>query len=231
MSYLLGSGFFGGQKEREFSVIWGNCLTKYCSTIPDKVVILANGGSEPFKRVLGMDGWPNEEIVHLKGNLGHIGQILSRDKPHLMCGWSGVLLWLAMTAYNNETDICFVEQDTLAFGDWFSQMMGDLGDGQMIFGHKHEGEPWMWSEQSIIYVRHSWIPTFIMEYIRLGGEDDPDLIPETKFRRIEMIYPKEIRRLSFGPGRVRPLPYDAPVWYAQKFSSDEMSEIERRGLL
>lgn len=229
--FLLGSGFYGGQKEREFGVVWGTCLTKHCSTIPEKVVILAVGGSEPYGRVLGCDQWPKEEIVHLKGNLGHIGQVMSGEKPHLMCGWSGALLWLAMTAYNGELDLCFVEQDVLAFGDWFGKMMEDLGDGQMIFGHKHEAEPWMWAEQSIIYIRHAWIPLFVMEYIKLGGEADEDLIPETKFRRIEMLYPKDIRRLSFGPGRVRPIPFDDPIFYAQKYSEDDMAEINLRGLL
>lgn len=231
MRYTLGSGFFGGQPEREFSVIWSNNLMKYCSTIPEKIVILANGGSEPFKRLFGGDGWPHEEIVHLKGNLSHVGDLLSGNKSHWMCGWSVALLWGAMTAYANETHFLFYEQDVLAFGDWFSRLQEDLGDGQWIFGHKHPSEPYMWCSNSIVYICHQWIPTFISEYCKLGPEGDHDLVPETKFRRIEMLYPNETRRLSFGVDRCRPIPWDNLPFYAQKISPDEMQELDRRGML
>lgn len=232
--FILGSGFFGGHKEREFAEIWGECLRKHLSQKPESIIVLSVGDSDisrpAWRRFLPEWGmFP--QWIRLNGNLGHIGQVMSGEKPYLMCGWSGALLWLAMTAYNNESDLCFVEQDTLAFGDWFGQMMEDLGDGEMIFGHKHEGPPWMHCEQSILYIRHSFIPTFIADYISLGPESNEDLIPETKFRRIEMLHPNKVSRLSFGPGRVRPINFDSLPLYAQKFSDEELSEVYRRGLL
>lgn len=231
MNYLLGSGFHGGQKEREFGVIWANGLIKYCSVIPEHIAILSVGGSEPYKRLFHVDGWPQEEIVHLKGNNGHVGQLMGGEKTGPLCGWSAALLWLCMTAYANESDLLFYEQDVLAFGDWFGQLQKDLGDGKFIWGKKMVSEPFMHGANSIVYIRHDFLLTFVKEYIECGNESDPDRVPETKFRMIEMKYPQASRRLSFPCDRERPIPWEAPVWYAQKFTEEEMSEIYRRGLL
>ena len=38
-------------------------------------------------------------------------------------------------------------------------------------------------------------------------------------------------RLSFGGDRMRPLPWDTEVWYAQQWTQNELDEAKSRGLL
>lgn len=232
--YLLGSGFFGGAKEREFMDLWAKTLVKNTSVKPADIAILSVGDSylnEPaldhFHRAWGI--FP--EKVRLQNNLGHVGQLMSGNKPQQLCGWSGALLWLCMTAYNAEMDCCFVEQDVLAFGDWFGQMMKDMGEGSMVWGHKHTSEPHMRGSNSIVYIRHEFLLPFIQNYIALGSESDPDLIPETKFYRIELLFPDKVKRLSYPCDRERPIPWDLPIFYAQKLLDEELTEAKRRKLL
>lgn len=228
MNYLLGSGFYGGQKEREFALQWEYSLTRYTSVAPKEIFILAAGGSKPPIGLFDETDWPSPVVIGLSANLGHVGQLMSGEKTQQLCGWSAALLWLCMTAYNAELDVAFVEQDCLVFGDWFGKMMEDLGDGQWIFGHKHESEPFMWASNSIVYIRHEFLLTFIKEYIALGSDGEHDLVPETKFRRIELLYPLLTRRLSYGQDRTRPLDYDAPILYAQKLTNEELEEFRKR---
>lgn len=234
MKYLLGTGFYGGQQEQNFHDVWSLCLTRNCSQKPDKVVILSVGGiGSQFGlfSILQKAGWPQPQEIILSGNPGHVGQLMSGDKPGPLCGWSATLLWLCVTAYANESDLCFCEQDVLAFGDWFGKMMEELGDGKFIWGKKMQTAPFMHGANSIVYIRHDFLLTFVQEYIACGNEADPDRVPETKFRMIEMKYPHESRRMSFNFDRERPINFDEPVWAAQKIIPEEMAEIYRRGLL
>jgi hypothetical protein len=234
MNYLLGSGFYGGQKEREFAEIWGKCLRRYLSQKPEIIVILTVGDSDvsrPAWNRFSSEWNMFPQWVRLSGNNGHVGQLMGGEKTGPLCGWSAALLWLCMTAYANESDLLFYEQDVLAFGDWFGQLQKDLGDGKFIWGKKMVSEPFMHGANSIVYIRHDFLLTFVKEYIECGNESDPDRVPETKFRMIEMKYPQASRRLSFPCDRERPIPWEAPVWYAQKITDEEMDEIYRRGLL
>lgn len=140
-------------------------------------------------------------------------------------------MWLCLTAYANESSLLFVEQDCLVFGDFYKQMMEDLGDGMMVFGRKMKSEPFMHCGNSLIYIRHEFLLTFVKDYIGLGTDGDTENVPETKFRKIEMMHPDKIRRLSFGCDREKPIPFDGPVVYCQKLTDDELEEFRKRGRL
>jgi hypothetical protein len=89
----------------------------------------------------------------------------------------------------------------------------------------------MRGSNSIVYIRHEFLLPFIQNYIALGNESDPDLVPETKFYRIQLLFPDKVKTLSYGCDRCRPIPWDSPTWYAQKFTDEELAEAKRRGLL
>lgn len=226
MSYIIGSGYTGRE---EFAPIWIANLEKYANPKPDRVVVIAaNGKMFPGGTV---------ETINLSGNLGHVGDLLDGRKPYTFCGWSVTVLTLALIAYQNESDLIFVEEDCLVFGDWVTKIHEEIGDGKFIFGHKQESEPWMECSQSLFMIRHGFIPTFVTEYLLLGPDNhigldyNPDLLPERKFVTIESAYPDECRRLSFGVDRCRPIPFDNPVFYAQRWTPDELQAAREKGLI
>lgn len=181
---------------------------------------------------VGANYWftqPN--TTFLSGNLGHVGDLLNGSKPYDFCGWSSGVLALAMIAYSNESDFLYKEQDCLAFGPWVEQMYADMGDGDMVFGRKMQGPPYMPCAQSLFLVRHSFIPHFVGQYLYMGSDKIETNLPEHKFQKLEDNNPGRIRRLSFGYDRERPINFDDKVWYAQKFTHQELEELKKRKLV
>ena len=223
MNYLLGTGYYPHEGAEDARARWNLNVGCYAKPAPATIVTLGVGMTPPYPM------WYH--FIHTPGNLGHVGDLLNNSKPHKYCGWSASVLALAMIAYAGELDFVYLEGDALAFGPWVQQMYAELGDGQFAFGKKMQSPPWMACSQSLFVVRHAFIPTFVSTYLGLGTDNDPENLPETKFARIEERFPAECRRLSFTVDRERPLPYDAPVWSAQKFTPDELAELKRRNLI
>jgi hypothetical protein len=108
-------------------------------------------------------------------------------------------------------------------------MYQDLGDKGMVFGAKMDAAPWMACAQSTFLVRHSFILDFLRGY--LFRPNDKDMLPEDKFVKLEENSPNNYGRLSFGVDRMRPLPWDSEVWYAQQWTQEELDEAKKRGLI
>jgi hypothetical protein len=68
-------------------------------------------------------------------------------------------------------------------------------------------------------------------YLGMGQDGDPNNLPEHKFSRMRDENPSYIKSLSFGYDRERPIDFNAPVWYAQKFSKHEIEELMRRKMI
>lgn len=231
MRYLLGSSFFDGGKNgaafrRQLAVIWAENVAR-ARPQPSRVVIVSEGGSKRPNV-----GPLNADIVRLTGDCGHCDQLVKGERANEFSGWSASMTALAMLAYTDMADFLYWEEDCLAFGDVVGQLYRDMGDGDMVFGRKMTSAPWMPAAQSLFLVRHSFIPTFVHTYLSMGGERKPNNLGEHKFVFIESRFgSRRIRRLSFGVDRERPLPWDAPVWYAQQWTSAELEEAARRKLI
>lgn len=169
-------------------------------------------------------------VTNFDGNPRHVHALLGKQEPrahHKLCGWSSTLVTLAMMAYTNMSDLLFIEADCLAFGPFIERMYAELGDGGMIFG----GSSIMPCAQSLILIRHSFIPQFVVEYLTGADERRLSDLPETRFRKMQQRNPGMVRQFSFGCDRERPLPVDDEVWYAQKLTRDELLMLRERGLL
>lgn len=224
MNYLLGTGYYPHEGAEAARARWNNNVSRFARPSPQVIFTV---GVDTDKEPLIQEG----EWISLPGNLGHVGDLLNGKKPHQFCGWSAAVCSLAMLAYTGELDFVYQECDCLAFGPWVKQLYAELGDGQFAFGRKMQGPPWMACSQSLFIIRHAFIPTFVKSYLMLGTDGHPENLPETKFALIEERFPNECRRLSFTVDRERPLPYDAPVWSAQKFTPEELEELRKRGLI
>lgn len=229
MRYLLGSSFYergkGGATARQlFSVLWRHNNLQVTPQ-PTRTVVICEGSSK-----LGFHH-PDVDVINLSGDLGHCGHLLSGEKPHEFSSWSASMCALAMIAYDDEADFIYKESDCLAFGPWVQQMYADMGDGDLVFGPRMKTAPWMPCAQSLFLVRHRFMPQFVAEYLSLGGDRDIQNLGEHKMRKIADNYgPSKCRHLSFGVDRERPIPWDAPVFYVQQMTPEELIELRNRGL-
>ena len=220
MGYTLGTGRYN--VSQEWQGIWDRNTASAMPTGNPWITIEVNSRCDTYDEY---------NLLQLQGNPGHIGSLLNGSKPHDLCGWSSAVLALAMIAYCNETDFIYKEQDCLAFGPWIDQMYKDLGTKGMVFGRKMVNAPYMPCAQSLFLIRHHFIPEFVRRYLELGPERTEGNLPEHKFARLEELWPQHYARLSFGYDRERPINFDDPVWYAQKFTAAELEELRRRNLI
>ena len=236
MSILIGSGYCHGQTtgEREraeqFLEIW-KLNTQLMGDYD--IVILANAGCYPDLTFDHLnDRTSSENIISLPNNLGHVAHLLN-GKNVEFCGWSAVMISLAMLAYTNECDFVYKEQDCLCFGPVIETMENELGSAGMIFGNclYPDGVHRMPAAQSLFMVRHGFIPEFVRRYLGMGKDGDPNNLPEHKFKRLEDETPDKVKRFSFGVDRGRPLPIGAPVWYAQQLTDEELEMLRNANLI
>lgn len=236
MRCLIGSGYVSGEGREQFAELWRVNFTNYYPAndyAVSRIAIVANGDAN---RPLATIGY-RVEWIDLQGNNGHIGDLINGRKDRDYCGWTSAVCALAMLAYSDESDFVYREQDCLCFGPWLEQLYTDMGDGMMAFGGKMLTEPYMECAQSLFIVRHRFIPEFVAHMLVSGDErrkdeeGKEDNLPERKFHRLREKHPEIVKALSFGVDRERPLPYDSPVWYAQKFTDEELEELRKRGMI
>jgi hypothetical protein len=230
MNYLLGTGYCHRPDAEEAERMWGlwRANTAKATPPPRRIVVVAAGGAAPPS--VGGD----TDVLHLAGNLGHIHHLIGKELPHkshMLGGWSASVLALALIAYCDEADFLYKEADCLAFGSWVEQMYADLGDADIVFGGPMKSEPWMSCAQSLFLVKHRAIPSFIAKYLALGN-DSETMLTEDKFAALSDGTPAvEVRQLSFGVDRERPIPLDAPVFYAQQLTNADIESLKLTGLI
>jgi hypothetical protein len=214
MNCIIGSGYhYRSEWDYKLYQIWYENTSKY----------------SPHIFVLSTEmGAPAPVHIHCGYNLGHVGDLIKENRSGL-CGWSASVVALALIAYNCGRDFIYKEADCLWFGDIIGKMYQDCGDKGMVFGAKMDTSPWMACAQSTFLIKHWFILEFVRSYLALP--DDKDMLPEDKFVKLEENTPDNYRRLSFGVDRMRPLPWDSEVWYAQQWSEEEIKEAQSRGLI
>lgn len=221
--YIIGTGYHArpGRGQDWFWHLWLENTLKYAS--PQEVIVLASGTAFPK---LNPEG-PKTNWVYLSGDLGHCGDILHGTKPYHFSGGSAGLLALAWLCYLNECDFIHKEQDTLAFGPYVDQMYSEIGSCGCIFGNTNA----MPSQQSLMLVRHEFIPELLRLYLGTPHERSPDQLGEAKFDRLQKENPGKFCRYSFGYDRGRPFNVKDVVWHAQKLTPAELREIHTAGLI
>lgn len=219
MKYLIGSGYHPHRSAEWFYPLWlSNTL---CHTRPEQIVVVADSGARsPLCR-------PEVEWVSMKGDLGHVYDLLAGRKDYDWCGWSMTICITALLAYFNECDYIHKEQDVLAFGPWVEQIYAEAGDKNVMTGHA-EG---IACAQSIFWVRHQFIPEFVRIYLGTGDERTEQQFGELKFKRLEEKYKHDFGRYSFGFDRERPIRHTDKVFYAQKLTPDELRSLAAHGFI
>lgn len=230
MKYLIGSGYChrpNAAKAESMFTTWMDNVYRHARPMPERIVVICVGGAVPA--IIRDD----VDVIQLAGNCGHGHHLLGIEqppKPHAYSGWSASALATAMVAYAAECDFIWKESDCLCFGPWVQQLYADLGKYDIIFGGQMHSAPYMPSSQSLFLVKHAAIPAFVRTYLSQGDERDPSRLVEHKFRGLAGGMKCTVLGSTFVD-RMRPLPYDSPVWSAQQFSDDELEELKRRNLI
>lgn len=219
MKYTIGTGFHYFPGSYWFWELWYN--NTICFSSPKPIIVLASGGSN-----IPPSNPSRVEWIRMRGDIGHVYDLITGAKPYEWCGWSISIVSLALMAYYNETDFIWKEQDCLAFGEWPRQIYDEAGNRDVMFGSWRAG-----AANSLFWVRHSFIPEFVRLFLGTGSERIWDNIGEKKFERLEAEHPTKFGRFSFGYDRDRPLCLKQPVFYAQKLSPQELIELRAEGLI
>lgn len=223
--YIIGSGFFDrgrdGGADRLYKIWWKNKI-KYAK--PFKIHIIAQAGHFPSRTT--QRDYPADWLF-IDGDLGHIHDINSGRKPYDWCAYTVALATLCHIAYMEECDLMFCEQDCLAFGPWPEKIYDECGDAKVCYG---TGKL-MPCFQSLMLIKHDYLPTFASTYMPRGSERDKANEGEVRMHRLAQEFPQDYKAFSFGYDRDRPFNVQDPVWYAQQISQEELTTIKEAGLL
>ena len=222
---LIGSGFYANpttaQKANAFSVAW------LVAVGTKRDIVIVDNADEACSN-LDLIPMPNVRVIKIHNNLGHVGSHLGKHRPHML-GWSMSWILPALVAYSEQRDFIYVESDCLVFGDWESSIINEAKEHNFkaVFGKGVANiAP---CEQSLFWIEWDFITEFVNRYLSFP-EGDGLMLPEAKFA---MMAKGDLRisTFSLGVGRDRPLPYDAPSWYAQHITDAEMQELKNRKLI
>jgi hypothetical protein len=158
----------------------------------------------------------------IKRNLGHASTPFHQVAKTPLLGWSISWIIPALIAYSEGCDFVYKEQDCLAFGDWLPIVC----QGRATFGQNSI----MPCEQSLFYLRHDFILTFIRDFMCVPGHD-AQISTEDKFRKVMMNHGGDVKFHDLPGGRNRPVPDMTKPFYLQKITPEEMQALKTQGLI
>ena len=218
--FIIVSGYFNPPNtglEWFFPIWWENTIRN--GVDPSLIYIIASGSH----RV------PNAPTnwISVNGDVGHCSHLMAGLKPYPFCANTIAVCAGALLAYLSESDLIYKEQDLLAFGPWIDQMYEEIGDKKFIFGSQSGME----SANSLFLMKREFTLEFVKWYLGTDPENSPSAVAEAKFSNFQKQNPNDVCRYSFGYDRQRPYNTNDRVWYAQKFSGEELSQLMQLGLI
>lgn len=217
---MIISGYYERPGERWaqfFHKLWFDTLMRFAK--PDRTVIISSADQVVRQ--------PRGEWIVMGGDLGNCDAVLYGRKPYFMPACPAVWMAGAWLAYLNGTDMIALEQDALAFGPWVAKLYAELGDRQAIFGHTRMHGV----STSLFLVRHKFLPQFVRDYLSEGPETHINRIAEAKVLRMVTRWPELYGQYSFGYCKDRPFNPHDEVFFAQKFTRNELLWLESLGLI
>lgn len=217
---LIGTGFYSNAEEYEEKLRF---LDLWLSNTKDHDIVIIDNSVRPL--VVDHD---RVRVVRLNNNKGHVDQFKGAFRPQIL-GMSICWITSAMIAYAEDRDFIYKEQDTLCFGPWvqelyrrgeFYKLMAQMGYALCTPARV---------ECCLFWVDYDFIIEMIAKYLEIS-DGDGKLTPEEKFDHVSQLE-RRIAPISFGVGRDRPIPWDDPIWYAQRFKSEEMDALRARKMV
>lgn len=233
--FIIGTGFWVGkgwrnetdadnEKKVQFFYTWDSIIAKtFGDYIGSEDIYVIDNNSTRIPTHYHHINW-----LTMKYNLGHAHD-LDKSNAHKLCGWSATFIQLCMIAYANNKDLIFIEQDCLAFGDIVNKIYGM--NKEFLVGT--EAFPGLKLEQSLVYVKHSFLLQFIQDFLAINNPDggNNSIRPEIKFWMIMQNHKERCGFLPFGYGRTRPKDYREETFYIQQINNKDIVELTKAGKL
>jgi hypothetical protein len=144
--------------------------------------------------------------------------------------WAASLLCGAAYAYANDMDMLFIEQDCLVFGlEKAIAWARELGSCVCYGFGKNCSWRAGWAENCLTYVSNDLLGRFIPCMHRI--KDIPDAHPylEEQFHTVlQNEFEDDVHYWPFGCGRLRPIPWDQEIFYAQHLTDAELDQFMQK---
>ena len=151
----------------------------------------------------------------------------ARDLPYRH-DWAASNITAAAYAYANDMDYLFVEQDCLVVGlDKAVDMAREKGGIWYGFGPNASYRPG-WAENCLIYVDNALLLAFIRAMHAIKDTPDGKPFLEQRFHEELSRCEGHIHFWPFGCGRLRPIPWEEEIFYAQHLTDEELDKFKER---
>ena len=142
--------------------------------------------------------------------------------------WAASNITAAAYAYANDMDYLFVEQDCLVVGlDKAVDMAREKGGTWYGFGPNASYRPG-WAENCLIYVDNALLLAFIRAMHAIKDTPDGKPFLEQRFHEELSRCDGHIHFWPFGCGRLRPIPWEEEIFYAQHLTDEELDKFKER---
>ena len=142
--------------------------------------------------------------------------------------WAASNITAAAYAYANDMDYLFVEQDCLVVGlDKVVDMAREKGGIWYGFGPNASYRPG-WAENCLIYVDNALLLAFIRAMHAIKDTPDGKPFLEQRFHEELSRCEGHIHFWPFGCGRLRPIPWEEEIFYAQHLTDEELDKFKER---
>lgn len=142
--------------------------------------------------------------------------------------WAASNITAAAYAYANDMDYLFVEQDCLVVGlDKAVTIAREKGGIWYGYGENASYRPG-WAENCLIYVDNALLLAFIRAMHAIKDTPDGEPFLEQRFHEELSRCEGNIHYWPFGCGRLRPIPWDEDVFYAQHLTDEELDKFKER---
>jgi hypothetical protein len=140
--------------------------------------------------------------------------------------WAASALVAAGYALANDMDLCYIEQDCLVYGlDKAVKMAQEQGGFWYGYGENASYNSG-WAANSFMFCEH-WLLNNFIELMRRIKDCDAALTKlEKEFQKnVNVFKPCDIRHWPFGVDRLRPIPWDQEIFYAQQLNDEELDKF------
>ncbi len=189
------------------NAIWRQQIEKY--VVPDEYFIYAS------KCDIYPDPLFTPNIVR--------GHVYAREQQHRY-DWYNSITVAGQFAFCNEMDLVIIEQDCLVHG--LDKALEWARGKDMVYGYgpNCSFRPG-WSENSFMFVSNKFLPE-MLHRLNVSGVhrkfDTPRNVSEVEWHKL---FADAAAYWEFGCGRLRPIPWDEPIFYAQQLSLDEINSF------
>lgn len=205
---------YAGLTSQEFFDLWYENTRKY---IPQEIPIHILGPDKP-----NLENKENIKSLLEYENLGHFGDLLSKNKRSFLCGYTASVVYGMMDAYLRDKDFLYKEQDCLAFGDYVGEIYRIINNGKNygILVGPNQNQP---CSTSLHFIKKSSIPYAINKICSIS---DVYCIPEKKYSEMP-----NLGKLTFGYDRDRPFNPKDKIFYVQQLKKEELQILKDEKLI